>query len=331
MVEIKKTDKQTNKPAETGDGNEKTSMMYNKISSDIHLLKTDIDAFSRDVMHRAPYDFENMARDPRRVYYKKVVQMPEKPRKDTKKRIVDAWRYFYIIRNLPLSYILKSTDKLIYMKEFLVMERENQDIRVFKQIEKMRKKGTLVEDIWEDCGAPHESECSGSVHCRPAYRYVIDRLRRCLFKKRVLSLREPRDDGRRDEILGACAEYHRVIQRSMVRRKKETAQRRDVSVHSSQTLVMNKIPQEVRCLVMPIEIAGIRTNKDRSMVLGNHDKAAAVLKNSYMEIGRPPRTMGMAGASTQTLSVEDGGRKNEIFISNARSADGLGHKEDSSG
>eukprot|EP00866_Antonospora_locustae_P000265 jgi/Antlo1/265/2063 len=259
------------------------------------------------------------------------MQMPEKPRKDTKKRIVDAWRYFYIIRNLPLSYILKNTDKLIYMEEFLIMERENQDIRVFKQIEKMRKRGTLVEDIWEDTNVPRESERSGSGHYRPAYRYVIDRFRRCLFKKRVLSLREARKVEEKDKILVACAEYHKIIQKSMVRRKKETTQRRDVSVHSSQTLVMNKIPQEVRCLVMPTEIAGLRTNKDRYIVLGSHDKAAAAFKNSYMEVGRPPRTMSMAGTSTHTLSIEDRNRKSEFFISNVRSTDGLGHKEDSSG
>lgn len=331
MVEIKKTDKQTNKSAETVDQDGKANILYNKISSEIHLLKNDIDAFSRRILLRVPYDFENLIRDPRRVYYKKVVQMPEKPRRDTKKRIVDAWRYFYIIRNLPLSYILKGTDKLIYMKEFLIMERENQDIRVFKQIEKMRKKGTLVEDTWEDCSVPHDSEHSVSGNYRLAYRYIIDRFRKCLFKKRVLSLKEARDNEERDEILAACAEYYRVIQRSIVRRKKETPHRRDVSVHSSQTLVINKIPQEVRCLVMPIEIAGFRTNRDRSMVLGSHDKATAVFKNSYIEIGRPPRTTSMAGTPTQTLNMEDGGRKNEIFISSTCSADGLGHKEDSSG
>ncbi|KAL0265879.1 UNVERIFIED_CONTAM: hypothetical protein PYX00_011596 [Menopon gallinae] len=322
MEEIGKTDKQTNKSAETVDPGTNESMVYNQISSEIQLLKNDIDTFSRDVPLRAPYDFENVRQDPRRVYYKKVVLPPKKPKKDTKKRIVDAWRYFYIIRNLPLSYLLKSTDKMIYMDEFLVMERENQDIRVFRQIEKMRRRGTLVEDIWEDCSGSPASECIGSSCYRSAYEYVIDRFRKCLFKKRVLSLRETKAEDRREELLGACTEYYKIIQRSIMRRKKESAPRRDASVHSSQTMVMNKIPQEVRGLVMPTEMAGHRATGDRPAVLGSHDKAAAVFKSGYVDVGRQPRPMGVAGTPAQAMGMEDTGRASEVFMSNVRSADG---------
>lgn len=323
MEELKKNDKESKCAEREGRGGYKNPV-HTKISSEVQLLKSDIDTISSGDSLKPLYDFEKENADSRKVFYKKKHSEQSRKVKDdvVKKRVIDAWRYFYAARNLPLAYILKSTGKLVYMDEFLQMEEESKEIRIFKKIEKLRRKGMLVQEVFDD------EESSNSEGAADVDLYTIDRVRRCLFRRRVLVVRNKKlREETVDEGFERNSEYYKCVQRSVLKKKKEPL-RKENTMHPSQMSILGKIPSEIRSLATPADIVNFRSMQ-KLYLAESQGKAMGMPKSGYKDTDKQHKSLRMSpkgdAAPPKKVGADTTGMTKEVFFSNVRTSDSFGH------
>lgn len=182
-----------------------------------------------------PYDYEREP-VPRKIFFKS--QRLEFAREKLKKRILDAWKYFESIKNLPLSFVVRNSTKMVFLNEYFVAERESADLKLLKKIEKIRKKGLLIREAWVDQKGP-----------------CFDRFRRNLFKRRKFVFSEKMND--QTPTFRKHSEFLKYIQKHPLKRKKELG-KKDVSVHSSQSNLVNKLPADLKNLITPVDFLNFK-------------------------------------------------------------------------
>lgn len=198
------------------------------------------------------YEFEKETLKERKVYFQKKKEN-KKNKIDFKKIILESNLYFNEIKHLPLNFIAKKTDKLIYLEERKLIVRENNDLRIFKKIEKLRKKNELLDEvIFNEEIVKHKTEVKEDS-------LVLKKIRGYIFKKRRYVLEEALES--KNDILKKHIERIKCIMKIQMRRRKENVSKKEYSLHSTILNIINKLGPDIKALQMPIDYLNQKNNK----------------------------------------------------------------------
>lgn len=110
-----------------------------KISRELEILKQEINLSLFNSNYQYLIDFEK--KNINFIRRKKIINLKNENKISLKNRINLLNKYFYEILNLPYHYVLKESDRIVSVKEFLKAEKEKKNLKVLKKIYKIRKKG----------------------------------------------------------------------------------------------------------------------------------------------------------------------------------------------
>ncbi|RVD90770.1 hypothetical protein TUBRATIS_27920 [Tubulinosema ratisbonensis] len=237
------------------------------------------------------YEFEKEIHA-HKIYFEKKHEN-KKIKKDFKKIILNSFVYFNQIKHLPLSFVVKKSNKLIYLNDRKVIERENKDFKILRKIDKLRKKNELLEEI-----LVNEDFIPKVKHEVKSEKVVLKKLRGYFFKKRKYKLEENIEN--KNEVLKKHMEIIRIILKVPLRKKKETNIKKEYVLHSTIVNITNKIVPEIKALQMPIDYLNFRKNES----LKSLDLACKNLSQPFLEnkIKNSPECTGIEVQTKETGS-----------------------------
>lgn len=190
------------------------------------------------------YEFEKEIYATKVIFQKK--QENKKIKKDFKKIILESFLYFNQIKHLPLSFIAKKSNKLIYYKDRKIIERENKDYKIMKKIDKLRNKNELLDEI-----IVNEDNFLKSKPENKSEGYTVKKLRRYFFKKRKYKVNEITPN--KNEVLKKHLEMVKIILKVPLRKKKEPSLKKDYVLHSTIVIITNKVGTELKSYQLPVD------------------------------------------------------------------------------